>query len=203
MSVNRLLSNNRFAVLSNENAEVPCTSEKLEKKGVGQTKKKKKRGRKSKKGKQSVSAPSLKGSHPFSLPATVSRNDIDGERETIVSPTAIRESTNIIGGKSVLKPRSQAQEDLKRSAAVRVPNPKVALCQEKEYRSKRIKGNRGREYGGENRKSRPEFERPITWLIENMSRIILGNATVEYAQLFYANFSTYNEMLKVKSKRLV
>ena len=50
------------------------------------------------------------------------------------------------------------------------------------------------------RKGRPEFERPVSWLAESISRWVFGDVVVNNTQLLYSHFRAYNEILKPQSK---
>ena len=115
------------------------------------------------------------------------------------SPTTIRESLVSVFGIAQEKPKVEEEaaweDDCVSKALQRIANPPLGTGAE----NKLINGKcvRERKRG---RRRRPEFEQPVSWLADKMSRLLFGDTAVDCAQSFYTHFNMYVNILKRKRK---
>lgn len=197
MPINKMRSSNKSAVPVNKKTEVKNTSNPVKQKAATQKKRRNKR-RRSRKGEQPARAEIPKGVYSSSLSPEMSKNGSSEGRDVVLGPMLPEECTSVSCGEVPTKSKAEGRQKIrKENSVVKRRDRKIKPCQEKESKSNRYARNRGW-----TRKSRPEFERPISWLIENTARFFLGDIAVQCSRLLYSWFVFYNEILKPESKKV-
>ena len=188
MSSDKTLLSNKFCNLVDEVAEIE-SSALVRKDVVSKSARRKNRRRRRKSDRQS--AVKLKED----LPCRISFGDCkegskcDGDKR-IVSPRGIRERSNIVCENGTGVSKVETKPSMRGNLSSGGLNGSIKPSQTKNIVEKRERGRNGR----------PEFERPVSWLADNISRWLFGDVIVDNTQLFCSYFITYNEMIKPQSK---
>ena len=188
MSSGQELLSNNFSTLVDEVSKIGDSIQVM--KNVSKNAKRKNRRRRRRRNRQSDTNSKEGRLCPISLDDCKggSKRNSNG---SVVSPTTIRESSNIAIKDGLGMPKVEVQAS---SGGNNMPKELEKIG--KLPRTQNIARKRGK-----GRKGRPEFERPVSWLAENISRWILGDTVLNNTQLFYSHFVTYNEMLKPQCKK--
>ena len=198
MSSSKQLLGNRSAALTDIGMQVQVENDSMVSKKTAISGKYRRKRRKGKR-KQIIPANS-KESHFPSLTSGDCKEGSKIDAEKVASPTTIKNIMVAAREIAPERPETDLRDIMDSNEPSRAANRKLEQPQSKNTENKPITGNSLKKIV-RGKRSRPEFETPTLWLMENTARLFFGDIVVNCAQQFYSRFSYYNEILKADGRK--